>query len=268
MNGNGSIDAAEATLYNVVHETHYQYQSKVTLSQQVLHMSPRAFHFQDIHSHQIDIEPAPQELTDRMDYFGNQTKGLTLSTPHRTLVVRATSMVALHRRPDRGQMTNSVPCETIRDNLHDTDAAAELLEPLQFLFESPHILCSAELAHYAAPSFTPQRPLVDAVHDLMERIYHDFEFDDEATTISTPLHDVLKGRRGVCQDFAHLMIGCLRTLGIAGRYVSGYILTHPPPGQARMVGADASHAWVSVYCGELGWVDFDPTNCRLVQNEH
>ncbi len=268
MNATMPTDHTKTTMYHIVHETSYQYQTSVTLSQQVLHMTPRAFDYQDTRSHQIDIEPLPQERSERLDYFGNPVTGITLSTPHQTLLVRATSTVALRNRPDRQQMNTSLPWETMRDSLRDPDATARFMDPIRFLFESPHIMRSAAFAQYAAPSFTPQRPLLDAAYDLMERIYNDFEFDDKATTISTPLHDVLHGKRGVCQDFAHLMIGCLRTVGIASRYVSGYILTHPPPGQPRMVGTDASHAWVSVYCSDQGWVDFDPTNCRLVQNEH
>jgi transglutaminase-like putative cysteine protease len=266
---NNPIEApSPTTLYSVVHETHYQYQSNVTLSQQVLHMSPRTFHHQDTLSHRIDIAPLPQEVSDRLDYFGNLTQGVTLSTPHQVLLVNAISTIAVHTRHARDRLKQESSWEDLRDRMRSTDAATHFPEAVQFLFESPHIQCNTELAAYAAPSFQPQRPLLEATYDLMERIYRDFEFDNTATTISTPLHEVLRGRRGVCQDFAHLMIGCLRSIGVAARYVSGYILTHPPLGQPRMVGADASHAWVSVYCDEWGWVDFDPTNCRLVNNEH
>ena len=153
----------------------------------------------------------------------------------------------------------------MRDHLRET-AEGVVLEPLQFLFDSPHVACNVELARYAESSFTPGRPLLEAALDLTERIYSDFEFDPHATTIATPLADVLKGRRGVCQDFAHIMIACLRTLGLPARYVSGYLLTQPPPGRPRLIGADASHAWVSVYLpgrdGPGDWADFCPTNGR------
>ena len=251
--------------YHVLHETQHQYQRSVTLSQQMLHMTPRVFQWQQVIAHDIDVTPAPQDWTGCLDYFGNASRSFTLTTPHRTLIVRGSATVALLRRPDATQLSASPAWENTRAQLRQPGQA---LEPSKFLFESPHVMCSAELAQYAAPSFTHQRPLLEAAFDLTQRIYHDFEFDDEATTISTPLHEVLIGRRGVCQDFAHLMIGCLRSLGLAARYVSGYILTTPPPGQPRMVGADASHAWVSVYCSHAGWVDFDPTNRRLVQDEH
>lgn len=252
-------------LYHVLHETRHQYQRSVTLSQQMLHMTPRMFAHQEVISHQIEVTPAPQDWTEHIDYFGNVCRGFTLGTPHRALIVRGSATVALLRRPDRSTLSSSPAWEDMGGQLRNVLLARE---PLKYMFESPHVLCSSELAQYAMPSFTPRRPLLEAAFDLTERIFQDFEFDDEATTISTPLHEVLTGRRGVCQDFAHLMIGCLRSLGLAARYVSGYILTTPPPGKPRMVGADASHAWVSVYSSNAGWVDFDPTNRRLVQDEH
>lgn len=253
--------------YTVVHETRHRYQRLVTLSQQSLHMTPRTFKFQGVMSHSIEVDPEPQDWSFRVDYFGNITRSMTLSTPHKELQVRARSTVTVQARLNVEQIAGSMPWELMRNRLLNV-AGAKSLDPYRYLYESPHITRSIELQQYAATSFTPGRPLLEAAHDLTERIYHDFDFDDKATTISTPLADVLKGRQGVCQDFAHLMIGCLRTLGLASRYVSGYILTTPPPGQPRMVGADASHAWVSVYCEGFDWVDFDPTNRRLVQEEH
>jgi transglutaminase-like putative cysteine protease len=255
------------TFYDVIHETRHHYQRTVTLSQQSLHMTPRFFERQDVLAHQIDIDPAPQDWVMRTDYFGNTFRNMTLATPHRELVVRAASTVALHARLDEQGIAGSMAWEAMRENLR-VSAGAPSLDPFPFLFESPHVVRSDALAAYALQSFTPGRPTLEAAHDLTERIYRDFEFDPEATTISTPLEEVLTGRRGVCQDFAHLMIGCLRAIGLAARYVSGYILTMPPPGKPRLVGADASHAWVSVYCTGYGWVDFDPTNRRLVKDEH
>ena len=252
-------------LYHVLHETCHRYQRNVMLSQQMLHVTPRVFMHQEVISHQIEVTPAPQDWNEHVDYFGNMCRGFTLGTPHRKLTVRGSATVALLRRPDASHLSSSPSWEDTRTSMRNVLLSHE---PLKYLYASPHVMLSRELAEYAAPSFTPQRPLLEAAFELSERIHHDFEFDDEATTISTPLHEVLTGRRGVCQDFAHLMIGCLRSLGLAARYVSGYILTSPPPGQPRMIGADASHAWVSVYCRRVGWVDFDPTNRRLVQDEH
>lgn len=255
------------TLYRVTHDTQYQYQRAVSLSQQVLHMTPRSFAFQDCRSHHLHILPEPQDSIERLDYFGNATRYITISTPHDTLHVVGESTVAVKPRLRLDQLSGSAPWENMRDSLSHSDRAP-MLEPFHFLYESPHIAFSDALAAYAAPCFTPGRPLVEAVFDLTRSIYRDFEFDDSATSIATPLSELLALRRGVCQDFAHLMIGCLRTLGLACRYVSGYILTTPPAGQPRLVGADASHAWVSVYCGQPGWIDFDPTNQCLVQDEH
>jgi transglutaminase-like putative cysteine protease len=150
--------------------------------------------------------------------------------------------------------------ETYRDE--------QTLQAYEFSFDSPYSKRNGALADYAAPSFTPQRPLLDAVLDLTGRIHADFQYDQRATTLATPLADVLAGRRGVCQDFAHLEIGCLRSMGLAARYVSGYLLTTPPPGGERVVGGDASHAWLSVYSPGYGWIDVDPTNNQLPGDRH
>lgn len=253
--------------YRIVHQTRYTYQSLVTLSQQYLHMSPRSFCYQDVLSHEVRIEPEPAEYADSADYFGNSTRYITITAPHQELLVHAEFTVAVRPRHSAAAISATLPWETVRDELRQFQAG-DALEPLHFLYASPHVICSTDLAQYALISFTPGRPHLDAALDLTKRIYDDFEFDGEATDISTPLEQVLTDRRGVCQDFAQLMIGCLRSLGLPARYVSGYLLTHPPAGQPRLIGADASHAWVSVFCPELGWVDFDPTNGCLVQYEH
>ena len=253
--------------YRVVHETRYTYQSLVSLSQQFLHLSPRSFQYQSTESHRIVIDPHEQDASAGLDYFGNLTRHATLTEPHKHLLVHAESTVSLAPRPSLEQIKGTQAWESVRAMM------LQLRGPLmqdawRYLYASPHVSLSAGLVQYARPSFAPGRPLLDAVQSLTERIFDDFEFDGEATDISTPLEQVLAGRRGVCQDFAQLMIGCLRGLGLPARYVSGYILTHPPEGQPRMIGADASHAWVSVFCPDLGWVDFDPTNRCLVQFEH
>ena len=260
-------DNNTSAVYHVLHETAYDYQYNVSLSQQLLHMTPRSFDYQETLSERIEVEPKPDDCSDRVNYFGNLSKTIMITRLHQTLRVRAESTVRLRHRLGLSQINNSMPWELKRGHLEkSSDASAR--EIAQYLYESPHVICSPALAEYAAPSFPPNRPLLAGALDLTYRIFQDFKFDGNATTISTPLSEVLQLRRGVCQDFAHLMIGCLRTLGIACRYVSGYILTTPPVGQPRMIGCDASHAWVSVYCEGYGWVDFDPTNRCLVQNEH
>jgi transglutaminase-like putative cysteine protease len=253
--------------YRIIHRTDYSYQSMVTLSQQYLHLTPRDSRYQHSLTHQIDIDPVPHDGTSRLDYFGNLTRSVTLTTPHQMLTVNAESNVELYARPALEDISGSAAWEGLQQCMRQSQGAPGL-EPYHFLYSSPHILCSNALQQYALQSFSPQRPLLDAALDLTNRINRDFEFDGEATDISTTLDQVLVGKRGVCQDFAHLMIGCLRSIGLPARYVSGYILTHPSAGQPRLIGADASHAWVSVYSPELGWVDFDPTNHCLVQHEH
>lgn len=259
--------AAVCARYRVVHETRYQYQSTVTLSQQYLHMTPRSFAWQQTESHLIWLDPVVSEGKDGLDYFGNIIRHVALTVPHDSLLVHAESTVLLHARPSLAQIAATLPWESVRDMMGKEKSAATL-EACRYLYASPHVHWFPELEAYARVSYTPGRPQLDAALELTQRIFDDFEFDSKATEISTPLEQVLRGRRGVCQDFAQLMIGCLRSIGLPARYISGYILTHPPAGKPRLVGADASHAWVSVYCPALGWVDFDPTNRCLVQHEH
>ena len=253
--------------YLVVHQTRYSYQSAVSLSQQYLHMTPRSFDYQRTESHRIVTDPPAEDITDGADYFGNLTRHFSITAPHSALLVHVESTLALYPRRTLEQIADSAPWELVRD-LMLTDRSDATLEACQYLYASPHVTLSAGLADYARDSFSAGRPLLDAALDLTQRIFDDFEFDSTATDISTPLEQVLSGRRGVCQDFAQLMIGGLRGLGLPARYMSGYLLTHPPEGQPRMIGADASHAWVSVYDPALGWIDFDPTNRCLVQHEH
>jgi len=252
---------------SIVHETHYAYASPVLVSQQLLHLTPRALARQTCRAHRILIEPQPVELSHAEDYFGNPVARALFTAPHQALTVRAESEVSIEARRAVPLAGTSAPWEALRDRLKSLEAPP-LLEPAEFVYESPYIEFSLALAEYAVPSFPPGRPLLEGAADLMHRIHADLEFDPAATSVATPLPTVLGQRRGVCQDFAHLMIGALRALGLSARYVSGYILTTPPPGYARLIGADASHAWVSVYDPAAGWVDFDPTNDCLVDDEH
>lgn len=252
----------------VLHETHYRYSSPVVLSQQLLHLTPRTLPWQGCRAHRVTIEPQPGEFDQREDYYGNPTVHVLLAAPHEELLVRAESEVSVEPREKAALAAPQSPWEMVRDRLHALDAPP-LLEAVEFLYESPHVETWRELADYAGKSFPQGHGALEAARDLARRIHKDFTFDKKATSVSTPLRQVVKQRRGVCQDFAHLMIGCLRSVGLPARYVSGYILTDPPPGRPRLIGADASHAWVSVYCGEdVGWVDIDPTNDCVVDDEH
>ena len=261
--------------YDVLHETVYSYESPVVLSQQLLHLTPRALEFQRLGAHRIDFAPAPAEITTREDYFGNPVTQVMLAAPHSSLSVRAESSLQVMPRTRPAGTDAAAPWERLRDRLRASGGdrvLPTLLEPAQFLYESPHVELFRDLAAYAEPSFAKGRDMLEAALDLARRIHADFTFDPKATSVSTPLREVLAKRRGVCQDYAHFMAGCLRMLGLPARYVSGYILTAPPPGKPRLVGADASHAWVSVWCGEAGganaWVDVDPTNNMLVGEQH
>ena len=253
--------------YRVQHVTRYDYATPVTLSQQMLHLTPRPLPWQQCETHALALEPQAAEYVEREDFFGNRIVQFAVRTAHTELRVSADSTVHLRARWEGLEVESSPAWETVRERLRDV-TQPPLLDPSQYLFESPHVELAPALTRYAGKSFPAQRPLLAGARDLMQRVYQDFEFDAEATTVATPLAEVMALKRGVCQDFAHLMIGCLRALGLSARYVSGYILTEPPPGLPRLAGADASHAWVSVFCPQSGWVDFDPTNNLLPDLEH
>jgi len=219
-----------------------------------------------VRQHDLVIEPAPASRVQRIDYFGNAVEQFTILTPYDEMCVMGRSVVEVTAVApiDPGA---SAPWEAVRDELL-YQRGAPYAETAEFSYPSPYVVTAPELAAFARGSFPPQRPLVAAAIDLMHRIHDEFIFDPGSTTIATPVTRVLADRHGVCQDFAHLQIGGLRSLGLAARYVSGYLLTDPPPGQPRLVGADASHAWVSVWCPRLGWVDLDPTNDVLPAQRH
>ena len=260
-----------AVRYHVLHETRYDYGSPVSLSQQQLHLSPRILAWQQVEEQCVDIEPTPSWRRDGLDAFGNPVTWIAFHAPHDSLLIRSVMTVAVEPHLP-GDLEDSPPWEAVRDRLayDSTDPQAADLDATRFLFESPHVRIKHELADYAADCFPPGQPLLLGVQALMAKIFSEFTFDPEATTVSTPVLEVLENKRGVCQDFAHLMIACLRAMGLAARYVSDYLLTRPPPGKPRLIGADASHAWVSVYVpgSEYGWVDFDPTNNLLPDTEH
>lgn len=263
---------SEPILYHVLHETRYAYGSAVSLSQQQLHLSPRILAWQQIESQQIDITPTPTWRRDGQDAFGNPVSWLAFHAPHEQLLIRSAMTVAVTpRKPGLDELAASPAWESVRDRLaYDASQAPQPddLDACRYLFESPYVRVKHELADYAEDCFPAERPILLGVNALMAKIFREFKFDPAATTVSTPVLEVLEKKRGVCQDFAHLMIACLRSLGLAARYVSGYLLTRPPPGKPRLIGADASHAWVAVYVPETGWVDFDPTNNLLPDTEH
>jgi transglutaminase-like putative cysteine protease len=253
--------------YHIQHETRYAYASAVSTSQHIAYLRPRELPWQRVRTHDLAIDPHPVQLSDRRDYFGNAVHQFAVLGPHTELSVKSQSLVEVRPRATAIAPALSPPWESVREGLVYRKGVPAA-EAAQYAHGSPYVEPDPELARFAAGSFAPGRPLLEAAIDLMHRIHVEFRFDPRATSITTPVRRVLAERRGVCQDFAHLLISCLRSLGLAARYVSGYLLTDPPPGQPRLVGADASHAWTSVPCPHHGWVDLDPTNDVLPDLRH
>ena len=251
-------------LYAVTHRTTYTYKSDVSVSHHLAHLRPLVLPRQEVLEYSLEIEPEPTVHSHRLDFYETPTNFFTIQAPHAELVVTAKSRV---RVTAPVQPAQTPAWETVRDACA-RDVLSEATTAGEFCFDSRHITHSPAYAAYAAASFPAGRPLLDGLRDLTTRIFRDFKFDKRATTTATPLADVFKNRRGVCQDFAHLGIACLRSLGLPARYVSGYLETIPPPGKKRLVGADASHAWLAVWCPGYGWIDADPTNNLLPGDRH
>jgi transglutaminase-like putative cysteine protease len=225
--------------FQVTHSTVYRYVDPVSISQNIAHLRPRTCPRHNWQHRDLTIDPEPTAISDRSDYFGNQLTFFAIQEAHKMLSVVSTGKVDVSPvEPYAPQLTNS--WENVRDSIR-LDRSAAGLAALQFVMPSPFVKMSRALSDYAAPPFQQGRPILDAVMDLCHRIHTDFKFDSRATTITTPIDEVLTMRRGVCQDFAHLMIGCMRSRGLAARYISGYLLTNPRPGRPRLVGGDASH---------------------------
>ena len=252
--------------YSITHRTLYEYSAPVTVSQHVTRLEPRAQHGQECGRFSLTIFPEPALRKSRQDYFGNRLCFFSIQEVHSRLEIVTHSRVTVTARKLPAAETTP-PWERVAGLFRDP-VSPEVVEPYQFVFDSPQIRASFELADYALASFSPETPLLVGVADLNRRIFTDFKFDPRATTVATPLEEVWKTRRGVCQDFAHLGIACLRSLGLPARYVSGYLRTRPPAGQPRLVGVDASHAWFRAFSPGIGWVDFDPTNNVQPDEEH
>ena len=252
--------------YNILHRTLYEYAAPVTVSHHVARLEPRPTDLQACESFSLKIFPEPALRKARLDYFGNQLCFFSLQELHSRLEIITHSRVTVNGR--KWSAPEASPAWENAMRLFRDPVSPEVVEPYQFIFDSPQVRASLELADYARESFGRETPLLAGTRDLTRRIFEDFTFDAKATTVATPLEEVWEKRRGVCQDFAHLGIACLRSLGLPTRYVSGYLRTRPPEGQPRLVGADASHAWFSIFCPGSGWVDFDPTNNVQPSEEH
>ena len=253
--------------YHIVHRTRYEYTAPVSVSHHVARLEPRATATQTGDEFTLEISPPPTRRQTRVDYFNNQLCFFSIQEVHERLEIVAQSRVSVKAPKAPADDEATRPWEEIVRWFRDP-VSPEVVEPYQFVFDSPQVRASLELADYARESFAPDTPLRTGARDLTRRIFTDFKFDPKATTVATPIEEVWERRRGVCQDFAHLGIACLRSLGLPARYVSGYLRTHPPAGQPRRVGADASHAWFAIFCPDAGWVDFDPTNNIQPTEEH
>jgi transglutaminase-like putative cysteine protease len=254
-------------IYDIKHLTIYEYGSAVTYSNCALRLLPREEPGQIVYASRLDIEPSPSETNERVCFFGNRVTSMTIDTAHRSLRVAARTSVEIDRAPS--PEPEATPAwEVAREQAFAShtlgrESPAHFLHPSRFV---PHY---DPAAAYARQSFPEGTPVLAGAVDLMKRIHKDFKYDPKATVVSTPLSEAFEKRHGVCQDFAHIMISGLRGIGLPAAYISGYIRTVPPPGQKRLEGADATHAWVSIWCGdEHGWVGLDPTNAIMIKNDH
>ncbi|HSG89922.1 MAG TPA: transglutaminase family protein [Pseudomonadales bacterium] len=253
--------------YRITHTTRYEYSAPVTLCHNQAWLTPWDGGRQQRRRSVFTIEPSPRVFRERRDYFGNRVAYFGIETPHRTLTVSVISEVTTEAAPSQLALGSDQPWEEVRDALREPDEP-ELRSMRQFVIESPLVRALPGFEEYALQSFRPGRGILESALDLMTRIHTDFKYDPAATTISTPLAQVWRERRGVCQDFAHLTIGIMRSIGLAGGYVSGYLETMPPPGKTKLVGSDASHAWCAVYVPDVGWIEFDPTNNQMPTEQY
>jgi transglutaminase-like putative cysteine protease len=253
-------------IYDVSHKTVYRYSTPVVQSQHVVHMSPRAIEGQEVKGHALLIDPAPTLRTERDDYYGNRVVMFDIEQEHTELIVHAKSTISV-TPPAQIDLEQGMAWDAVVERISQTPPAVDL-SVIGYACASKHTHADAEIRDYAQRSCAEGRPVLQVAWDLITRIYDDFKFDATATDVSTPVSQVLRQRRGVCQDFSHLALACLRALHLPARYVSGYILTSPPPGGVKLSGADASHAWISVWSPEHDWVDFDPTNGLMPRDEH
>jgi transglutaminase-like putative cysteine protease len=251
-------------IYDVRHKTTFTYEDVVSVSHHVVHLTPRPHPRQTCLDAAMTVDPTPAVDSIGEDYFGNPVRYLTVQEPHERLVVDAHARIEVRPASAPIDLDESEPWERVRERL----GAEAALDAYEFSFDSLYVAADDAVYEYARESFAPSRPILAATMDLTGRIFREFEYRGGVSDVSTPVSEVLAMRRGVCQDFAHLMIACLRSLGLAARYVSGYLLTRPPEGKEKLIGSDASHAWLSVWAADAGWVDFDPTNNVIPNVEH
>lgn len=252
--------------YKVTHKTSYDGHDAVSVGHNQAWLEFRPVPCQQVESFSLTIDPEPSIKSRRVDAFGNPVQMFSFNEGYQRLSVTATTLVTV-----RPQDLNRLQTQTTWDSLVAAlklPASEDDRNALEFAFPSHRIVCTPEMKEYAAESLRPGRSVIEATHELTQRIHRDFTYDSRATTVNTPVLEVFRLRKGVCQDFAHLQVAMLRAFSLPARYVSGYLRTIPAPGQPRLVGADASHAWLSVYCGNGQWLDVDPTNDRICSDDH
>jgi transglutaminase-like putative cysteine protease len=252
--------------YKVTHTTTYHYFEPVSICHNTARLIPRSFDNQFCRRSVITIDPVPEIMNDYQDFFGNKVIYFAVQQEHKTLTVTVTSEIEKSRSHPEINLYSGITWEEIKKSFNEIKP--ELLDARQYIPETAMTSSTVEITAYAEQSYTPGRSMYAATQDLMQRIYKDFEFKPGFTIIATPLSEVMKERKGVCQDFAHLAIACIRSLGLPARYVSGYLETLPAPGVEKLAGGDASHAWFAVYIPNAGWIDFDPTNNQLPAEQH
>jgi transglutaminase-like putative cysteine protease len=253
--------------FRIRHSTRYAYAHRVTQCYNLANVVPRNTARQRCISNRIVVSPHPAVTRKRTDYFGNEAYHFEIQKTHKELVITSESEIQIDDLDRELNLDLGVSYQEALDYLATT-LNPETIEAREFLLNSPMVECSEALADYARPSFEPDRSLKSCVSDLTSRIFTDFAYDPHFTTVATPLAEVLEHKRGVCQDFAHLQVGCLRSIGIPAKYVSGYIETLPAPGEKKLVGADATHAWIAYFSPNEGWVEFDPTNDKPANSQH
>ncbi|MFT2097404.1 transglutaminase family protein [Marinomonas sp. 2405UD66-6] len=254
--------------YRVRHITEYTYGAPVSLCYNMAHLLPRDTRNQRCINQKIQINPPPIYKSEGEDYFGNQTFYFSIQEAHKKLVIDvSTDFEIVPTDTYKKQTLHAMTCGELRNLLNAPDTP-ELRMAKEYLLDSPQIRSSNELKAYAESTFSDEKPVLEAALNFTHKIFTEFKFDPNTTTVATPLEQVLKQRSGVCQDFAHLAIGCLRSVGLPARYMSGYLETLPPPGQEKLVGVDASHAWFAVFIPNIGWVEFDPTNDLMPSDQH
>ncbi|WP_405412903.1 transglutaminase N-terminal domain-containing protein [Maribacter sp. Asnod1-A12] len=258
-------------IFNVTHITKYEYNAPVSYCHNIATLRPRESKGQELLSYTIDISPEPAEISERVDFFGNYITRFSIQTEHNILKVTTKSKINREYAKFHDSF-NSDACKgiTLNDALKALQSMqAEILDAKQYILESIFIRRTDKaIRDYAELSFKGGRSVFEAAYELMQRIYTDFDFDSEFSTISTPIEEVMKEKKGVCQDFAQIAIACIRSVGLPARYISGYIETLPAPGKEKLIGADASHAWFAIYIPGFGWVDFDPTNNQIPKDQH